>query len=472
MFLNRQNNLKFASSLLGAFDILATITSLLLSSTLIEKLGFGHVVFNVETILIAGVFVLSWIILLKVTHLARIPRTMSYSIIFYDFLRLSVLAGLILLGLNLIIRSNGFPAITVITFVITNAVVLFLLRLITFKIFKIYRATGHNLRNVIILAEEGGDDLIDKIYSRKEWGFRVLCVITDSASLRQKFHGKIKLYPSAINIKSIVQYDIVDEIICLGCTGSDKIYSLIDFCNELGVTVRLKSVKALNLASHYKKRIQYFGKVPFYTIENNPNNRIEHIVKYLFEFIIAFGVLFLLSPFLILITLLIAATSRGPVIFKQARVGLRGRQFYIYKFRTMVQNAEELKAKLEAMNESDGPTFKIKNDPRITGIGRFLRKTNLDEVPQLFNVLKGEMSIIGPRPPLPKEVEQYERWHLKRLAVKPGLTCTWQIVPNRNEVKFDSWMKMDIQYIENWSLKNDFELFIKTFQTVISAKSY
>ena len=138
----------------------------------------------------------------------------------------------------------------------------------------------------------------------------------------------------------------------------------------------------------------------------------------------------------------------------------------------MVQNAEELKAQLEAMNESDGPAFKMRNDPRITKIGRFLRKTNLDEIPQLFNVLKGEMSIIGPRPPLPGEVEQFESWHLKKLAVKPGLTCTWQIVPNRNEVKFDHWMKMDIQYIENWSLKNDFDLFMKTFQTVISAKSY
>ncbi|MBN2763880.1 MAG: sugar transferase, partial [Bacteroidales bacterium] len=153
-------------------------------------------------------------------------------------------------------------------------------------------------------------------------------------------------------------------------------------------------------------------------------------------------------------------------IFRQERVGLRGRKFYIYKFRTMVANAEDLKEKLMAQNESDGPTFKIKKDPRITFIGSVLRKTGLDELPQLFNVLKGEMSLIGPRPPLPKEVAKYERWHLRRLSVKPGITCTWQIIPNRNEVRFDNWMKLDIQYIDGWSIKKDLELFFRTIKTV------
>ncbi|MBN1144791.1 MAG: sugar transferase, partial [Bacteroidales bacterium] len=168
----------------------------------------------------------------------------------------------------------------------------------------------------------------------------------------------------------------------------------------------------------------------------------------------------------------IKLTSKGPVIFKQERVGLRGRKFYIYKFRTMVQNAEALKAQLEALNESDGPTFKIKHDPRITTIGRILRKTGLDELPQLFNVLRGEMSLIGPRPPLASEVEKYERWHLRRLSVKPGITCTWQIIPNRNEVVFDNWMKLDIQYIESWSVKKDLQLLFKTIKTVLYGTGY
>ena len=138
----------------------------------------------------------------------------------------------------------------------------------------------------------------------------------------------------------------------------------------------------------------------------------------------------------------------------------------------MVQNAEKLKEKLEAMNESDGPAFKIKNDPRITGIGRILRKTGLDELPQLFNVLKGEMSLIGPRPPIPSEVSKYERWQLRRLSVKPGITCTWQIIPNRNEVLFEKWMKLDIQYIESWSIKKDLVFFFKTIKTLFLGTGY
>jgi lipopolysaccharide/colanic/teichoic acid biosynthesis glycosyltransferase len=177
----------------------------------------------------------------------------------------------------------------------------------------------------------------------------------------------------------------------------------------------------------------------------------------------------MLSPLMLTIALIIKGTSKGPIVFKQARVGLRGRKFYIYKFRTMVQNAEELKNKLMEMNESDGPTFKIKNDPRITTIGRILRKTGLDELPQLFNVLKGEMSLIGPRPPLPDEVEKYERWQIRRLSVKPGITCTWQIIPNRHDVVFENWMKLDMQYIDNWSLKEDFILFFRTIISVFRA---
>ena len=138
----------------------------------------------------------------------------------------------------------------------------------------------------------------------------------------------------------------------------------------------------------------------------------------------------------------------------------------------MVQNAEELKAKLMAQNESDGPTFKIKKDPRITSIGRFLRKTSIDELPQLFNVLRGEMSLIGPRPPLQSEVAEYEDWQLRRLSVKPGITCTWQIIPNRNDVVFEKWMKLDIEYIDKWSLKSDWQLFFKTIKSVIANKGY
>ena len=468
-----KRNLQFANIFFGLIDVMAT-TSILFFSIYLTNLYSGYkVIYNSQTFIITGILIMSWIILLKASNLSRIPRTSSYSMILYDFIRLSILGGLILVAADWMIKFDTFPAITIIIFMVINSIVLYLIRIFTFKFVKIYRANGHNLRNIIIIADNDDDDIIKKIFEQKEWGFRVLSIITDSQFLINQFNNKIKIFPTKVNVKSIIQYDIIDEIICLNSSIDEtKIHELIEFCKELGVTFRLKSLKMLKSGFTYKNRIQYFGKVPFHTIINNPNNNFARIIKLISEITLAFLILFVASPVLLIISIIIASTSKGPVIFKQARVGLRGRQFYIYKFRTMVQNAEALKKQLETLNESDGPAFKIKNDPRITWIGSLLRKTSLDEIPQLFNVIKGEMSIIGPRPPLPKEVEQYQTWQLKRLAVKPGLTCTWQIAPNRNEVKFDKWMQMDIHYIDNWSLRSDIGLLFKTFRTVVMAKSY
>jgi exopolysaccharide biosynthesis polyprenyl glycosylphosphotransferase len=296
-------------------------------------------------------------------------------------------------------------------------------------------------------------------------------IITDSNLIRKKFGETIRIYPDKITIKSILDVDIIDEVIyCKGTIDEDRLRNLIEMCEEIGVTFRLQS--DLSPMSVSNAHLTHFEHIPFITFRNTPRNSFALAWKSFSEFWISFGVIFLLSPIMLVIAFLIKATSRGPVIFKQERVGLRGRKFYIYKFRTMVSNAEELKSQLEAYNESDGPTFKIKKDPRITAVGRFLRKTGLDELPQLFNVLKGEMSLIGPRPPLASEVEKYERWHLRRLSVKPGITCTWQIIPNRNEVVFDKWMKLDIQYIDSWSIKRDLELFIRTIKTVLYGTGY
>ncbi|MGE5420092.1 MAG: sugar transferase, partial [Chloroflexota bacterium] len=178
------------------------------------------------------------------------------------------------------------------------------------------------------------------------------------------------------------------------------------------------------------------------------------------------AVIIAFSPVFLIIALLVKFSSPGPVIFKQARVGLRGRPFDLYKFRTMVANAEQIRNQLSEKNEVDGPVFKIKDDPRVTGVGKFLRRTGLDELPQLFNVLKGEMSLIGPRPPLLSETKQYKRWQLRRLSVKPGLSCFWQIKPERNSIRFDKWMELDLAYIDNWSIRLDLIILFKTVGTV------
>ena len=178
--------------------------------------------------------------------------------------------------------------------------------------------------------------------------------------------------------------------------------------------------------------------------------------------------LVLASPLLVLIAIAVKLTSRGPILFTQTRCGLRGRRFRLLKFRTMVDNAEDLKKALLTDNEMDGPVFKIKHDPRVTPLGKMLRRLSLDELPQLINVVTGEMSLVGPRPPLPDEVEEYDLWQRRRLSMKPGLTCLWQ-VGKRNDSSFEEWMKQDLEYIDHWSLWLDAKVLARTIPTVIRA---
>ena len=184
--------------------------------------------------------------------------------------------------------------------------------------------------------------------------------------------------------------------------------------------------------------------------------------KRVMDIILSFIGLVLLSPILLLVSLFIKIDSKGPIFFKQKRIGINGTEFEMFKFRSMVVNAEELKAKLEEKNEMSGPMFKIADDPRITKVGRFIRKTSIDELPQLWNVIKGDMSLVGPRPSLPNEVAQFEPWMRKRFEVKPGLTCFWQ-VGGRNNIDFEDWMKLDIKYVKERSLLLDAKLIFKTF---------
>ena len=193
--------------------------------------------------------------------------------------------------------------------------------------------------------------------------------------------------------------------------------------------------------------------------------------KRCFDFVASLSALIVLSPVLIVVALLIFIDDpHGSPFFTQVRVGENGKQFRMYKFRSMVCNAEELLKELQSQNEKDGPVFKIKDDPRITRIGHFIRKTSIDELPQLFNVLKGDMSVVGPRPALPKEVAEYNRFQRRRLQVKPGLTCYWQASDNRDDISFDDWMKLDIKYIHDRSFWLDIKLIFRTVKVVLTGQ--
>ena len=204
--------------------------------------------------------------------------------------------------------------------------------------------------------------------------------------------------------------------------------------------------------------------------ENKQNLRVYEIFKRIIDIIGAGLGLILLSPIIAIVACAVKFTSKGPVFFSQKRVGKNGELFEMYKFRSMVVNAEELKENLEEQNEMSGPMFKIKDDPRVTKVGKFIRKTSIDELPQLWNVLKGDMSLVGPRPSLPKEVEQFDNWMFKRLTVRPGLTCYWQ-VSGRNNIDFEDWMKLDVKYVEERNIWIDIKLIFKTIFVLFGDKN-
>lgn len=207
-----------------------------------------------------------------------------------------------------------------------------------------------------------------------------------------------------------------------------------------------------------------------YSEEDEATNNITYkFIKRTIDIIGSLFGLIILSPILLIVMVAIKIESRGPVVFAQERVGYKGKRFKMYKFRSMVENAEELKEKLKDQNEMNGPMFKMKNDPRVTRVGRIIRKTSIDEIPQFVNVLKGDMSLVGPRPSLVKEVEEFDDWMLRRLDVKPGLTCYWQ-VSGRNDINFEEWMKLDIKYIEEQSILVDIKLILKTVLVLFGDK--
>jgi len=191
--------------------------------------------------------------------------------------------------------------------------------------------------------------------------------------------------------------------------------------------------------------------------------------KRVFDIVVASFALVLLVPIIPLIAVMIKLDTSGPVFFRQQRVGRRGRVFHFYKFRSMFTGADERKKELEALNEQDGPVFKVRSDPRVTNVGRFLRRSSLDEIPQIFNVVKGEMSIVGPRPPVPSEVERYHPWHRRRLEVRPGITCLWQI-SGRSHLSFDEWMRLDMEYLKHRNFRTDLLIFFKTIPAVIARR--
>ena len=252
-----------------------------------------------------------------------------------------------------------------------------------------------------------------------------------------------------------------------------EVSHLILLAEDMGVAVRIVPdwpIKHLARPDgRVNIRFEDFLGIATLSVDNTPPAKEALLVKAFLDYTTALLLMLFFLPLFALIAAAVKiASPNGPVFYRQERCGLNGRRFNVLKFRTMVPDADRLRASLEACNECDGPVFKIKNDPRIIPwVGCFLRKTSLDELPQLINVIRGEMSLVGPRPPLPAEVLQYDYWQRRRLSMKPGITGLWQIQPRRNEICFDDWMRLDLQYIDQWSLGLDTRILARTALVVL-----
>ncbi len=340
------------------------------------------------------------------------------------------------------------------------------------------RRRGYNYRQVLIIgANERSERLVEIIQAHGQYGFHIAGFLEDDPErlqILEKFGvphlGKFE------DLERMLANHVIDEVYITLTVKSfyELIQSCAHLCEGVGVVVRMTAdLFPLRIAT---SRVHLMEDIPILSLCAVPDQQFQLFAKRAMDFVLSSVALFFLVPLVFIPTAILIKlegwiwpNSGGPVFFAQERVGLNQRRFKILKFRSMVKNAEELRKELEHLNEADGPVFKIRNDPRITRVGKIIRKTSIDELPQLINVWVGHMSLVGPRPPLASEVEQYSWDQRRRLSVKPGMTGLWQ-VSGRSNLSFREWVDLDLAYIDTWSVAQDFRIMFKTVQVVVQGK--
>jgi exopolysaccharide biosynthesis polyprenyl glycosylphosphotransferase len=330
------------------------------------------------------------------------------------------------------------------------------------------RARGYNIRSILIVGTDRQARNFQKIiHEHPYWGLVILGFINpDGDEAPAVDHGEI--LGRLEDLPRIIQESVVDEVFFV--VAPSRLSALEDtflLCEEQGIKTRvIMEYLPRQMAKVYVEMVE---GLPMLTFSTAPVDASALMIKRAADILLSLFFLVVTAPLMLIIALAVRLSSPGPVLFRQVRCGLNGRRFTLYKFRSMYRDAEEKKAEVAHLNVMDGPVFKVRDDPRATPVGKIIRAYSLDELPQLFNVLIGDMSFVGPRPPIPEEVSQYQRWQRRRLSMKPGLTCLWQ-VSGRSDVDFETWMKMDLEYIDSWSLGLDVRIFLKTIPTVLSRK--
>ncbi|MCG8553313.1 MAG: sugar transferase [Desulfobacterales bacterium] len=426
--------------------------------------------------LVLMLIIISWYVAFKWMDVYVPYRAKPFWYFFTAAVKGSLL-GMIFVSLVMyVLHIQGVSRILMGAFLVVNISLLTLSRFIVFKTLERLRTDGFNTRSILIVgSKERAKEVIRAIEKYKSSGYRVVgCFDVEEDLVGQAVENGHKVIGLVRDMEDYLRHNIVDELIfAMPLKIIKKGDRYLALAEGMGIKVRIIPDWEIHYLMYRPNiatiRFESFLGVYNMTLQSTPMNEGSVLLKTIFDYLTALVLTILLLPVFGAIAVAIKLTSQGPVFYTQERLGMNGRKFKFYKFRTMVNNADEVRKGLEDRNEMDGPVFKIKDDPRIIpGLGHFLRKTSLDELPQLFNVLKGEMCLVGPRPPIPKEVDEYSVWHRRRLSMKPGMTCLWQIAPNRNDLSFDEWMKLDLKYIDTWSLFNDIKILFLTARAVLT----
>jgi len=430
-------------------DLLLTLISFFLAYRLRLLINVpDHPVMKVQVYLwLLSVILPTWAVVLPLFRVYSEPAMRPLD----QILRLTkgiVFAWLVAATLQFLVDKDASSRLMLFITLAINYCLLISYRLLLLRLKK---HSALDIRHVAVVGfGPAAADFGHRIEAHLDWGLKLLGVVEPK------------------DVRSLLEKGGVDELIIVADKEIlDDFNDTFLLCEELGVTTRV----VLNFFPHSFARMELlqFDGLPLLSFSTTPTNEVLLILKRIMDIFVAMIVGLLTLPVTAISAILIRLTSPGPVFFKQERCGLNRRPFTMYKLRSMVDNAEQARYELQLLNEMDGPVFKSSKDPRITRLGKILRRFSIDEFPQLYNVLRGDMSIVGPRPPLPQEVALYERWQRRRLSMKPGLTCLWQI-SGRNEVSFQDWMKLDLSYIDNWSLLLDLKILLKTIPVVLFGK--
>ena len=380
-----------------------------------------------------------------------------------QLLRLSFSAALVvfvLLGALFYILKLDLSRSFVALYCFASAFLIFLVRIAALMVLRFFRARGKNFRNLLVVGRgEQGIEISQFVKSQPELGIRFVGFVSYLNENSPEVVATLSEFESALKKNSI------DEVLFTEVSENfPAVKQLASIASEEGVGVSL--VPDFFSLEVIRSEVSYFGKYPLVNYRSSPSERPSYVLKRILDFVISTILLVVLSPLFLFIAIQIKFSSKGPIFFTQKRVGLNGRIFTMYKFRSMLQGSERLQEKMGRKNEMVGPAFKVTQDPRITKFGKFLRKYSLDELPQLINILLGDMSLVGPRPPLPTEVNLYERKQRRRLSMPPGLTCIWQVSGRSDIIDFEEWAQMDLEYIDQWSLGLDMKLLAQTIPVV------